>query len=92
MTQNDLTKIAFEISTNIAALNSKFDSVMAKLADHEARIHQLEHTNTNEVENDQNFKDELLKLLAKTVTISIVVLGSVVGAGGVLSKLFNILN
>ena len=90
MTQNDLTKIAFEISTNIAALNSKFDSVMAKLADHEARIHQLEHT--NEVENDQNFKDELLKLLAKTVTISIVVLGSVVGAGGALSKLFNILN
>ena len=90
MTQNDLTKIAFEISTNIAALNSKFDSVMAKLADHEARIHQLEHT--NEVENDQNFKDELLKLLAKTVTISIVVLGSVVGAGGALSKLFNFLN
>ena len=90
MTQNDLTKIAFEISTNIAALNSKFDSVMAKLADHEARLHQLEHT--NEVENDQNFKDELLKLLAKTVTISIVVLGSVVGAGGALSKLFNFLN
>ena len=50
MNQTDLTKIAFEISTNIASLNSKFDSVMAKLADHEARIHQLEHT--NQVEND----------------------------------------
>lgn len=90
MNQTDLTKIAFEISTNIASLNSKFDSVMAKLADHEARLHSLEHA--NQVENDQNFKDELLKLLAKTVTISIVVLGSVVGAGGALSKLFNILN
>ena len=90
MNQESLTKIAFEISNNLAALNSKFDSIMAKLADHEARLYSLEHT--NQVENDQNFKDELLKLLAKTVTISIVVLGSVVGAGGVLSKLFNILN
>ena len=90
MTQTDLTKLAFEISNNLAALNSKFDSVMAKLADHEARLHQLEHT--NQVENDQNFKLEILKLLAKTVTISIVVLGSVVGAGGALSKLFNFLN
>ena len=90
MTQTDLTKLAFEISNNLAALNSKFETVISKLADHEARLHQLEHT--NEVENDQNFKDELLKLLAKTVTISIVVLGSVVGAGGALSKLFNFLN
>ena len=90
MTQNDLTKLAFEISNNIAALNSKFETVISKLADHETRLHQLEHT--NQVENDQNFKDEILKLLAKTVTISMVVLGSVVGAGGALSKLFNILN
>ena len=90
MNQESLTKIAFEISNNIAALNSKFETVISKLADHETRLHELEHN--NQVENDQNFKDELLKLLAKTVTISIVVLGSVVGAGGALSKLFNILN
>lgn len=90
MNQESLTKIAFEISNNLAALNSKFETVISKLADHETRLHSLEHA--NQVENDQNFKDELLKLLAKTVTISIVVLGSVVGAGGALSKLFNILN
>ena len=89
MTQNDLTKLAFEISNNLAALNSKFDSIMAKLADHEARLHDLEQYTPIK---DDTFKSELLKLLAKTVTISIVVLGSVVGAGGVLSKIFNILN
>ena len=88
MTQTDLTKLAFEISNNLAALNSKFDSVMAKLADHEARLHELEHA--NEVENDYNFKDELLKLLAKTVMISIVVLGSVVGAGGLIGKILGL--
>ena len=90
MNQENLTKIAFEISNNLAALNSKFETVIQKLSDHETRLHQLEHN--NQVENDQNFKEELLKLLAKTVTISIVVLGCVVGAGGAISKMFTVLN
>ena len=88
MNQTDLTKIAFEISTNIASLNSKFDSVMAKLADHEARIHQLEHT--NQVENDDSFKTELLKLLAKSTIISLVVISSLTGASSLIGKILGL--
>ena len=90
MTQNDLTKIAFEISTNIASLNSKFDSVMAKLADHEARLHSLEQYEYAPIKKDDTFKTELLKLLAKSTIISLVVIGSLTGASSLIGKILGL--
>ena len=88
MTQTDLTKLAFEISNNLAALNSKFETVISKLADHEARLHSLEHT--NQVENDDSFKTELLKLLAKSTIISLVVISSLTGASSLIGKILGL--
>lgn len=88
MTQNDLTKLAFEISNNLAALNSKFEIVIQKLADHENRLHTLEQYAP--IQNDDSFKTELLKLLAKSTIISLVVIGSLTGASGLIGKILGL--
>ena len=93
MTSEDLTKIAFDISNSLAALNANMESVLAKMADHENRLHTLEQsqiqTTTTTVNNkDDDFKTELLKLLARAVTIGLVVIGSLTGAGTIISKMF----
>lgn len=90
MTSEDLTKIAFDISNSLAALNANMESVLSKMADHENRLHTLEQsqiqtTNTNK---DDDFKTEILKLLARAVTIGLVVIGSLTGAGTIISKMF----
>jgi hypothetical protein len=89
MTQEDLTKIAFDISNSLAALNANMESVLSKMADHENRIHILEqyHPATNK---DNSFKDELLKLLAKATTIGLVIIGCLTGASGIISKMFGV--
>lgn len=93
MTSEDLTKIAFDISNSLAALNANMESVLAKMADHENRLHTLEQsqiqTTTTTVNNkDDDFKTELLKLLARAVTVGLVVIGSLTGAGTIISKMF----
>ena len=87
MNQEALTKIAFEISTSLAALNANMEQVLAKMADHENRLHQLEQYAPI---NDDTFKTELLKLLAKSTIIGIVVIGSLTGAGGILTKILGV--
>lgn len=93
MTSEDLTKIAFDISNSLAALNANMESVLSKMADHENRLHTLEQsqiktTNTAVNNKDDDFKTELLKLLARAVTIGLVVIGSLTGAGTIISKMF----
>ena len=87
MTSEDLTKIAFDISNSLAALNANMESVLEKMADHETRIHLLEqyHPVTNK---DNSFKDDLLKLLARATVIGLVVIGSLTGAGTIIAKMF----
>ena len=93
MTSEDLTKIAFDISNSLAALNANMESVLSKMADHENRLHTLEQsqiqtTNTIVNNKDDDFKTEILKLLARAVTIGLVVIGSLTGAGTIISKMF----
>lgn len=95
MTQEDLTKIAFDISNSLAALNANMESVLSKMADHENRLHTLEQsqiqTTTTAANNkSDDFKTELLKLLARAVTIGLVVIGSLSGASGIISKMFGV--
>ena len=95
MTSEDLTKIAFDISNSLAALNANMESVLEKMADHENRLHTLEQsqiqtTNTTVNNKDDDFKTELLKLLARAVTIGLVVIGSLTGAGTIISKMFGV--
>ena len=92
MTSEDLTKIAFDISNSLAALNANMESVLEKMADHENRLHTLEQsqikTTTTVNNKDDDFKTEILKLLARAVTIGLVVIGSLTGAGTIISKMF----
>lgn len=89
MTQEDLTKIAFDISNGLATLNANMESVLSTMANHENRIHLLEqyHPATGK---DNSFKDDLLKLLAKATVIGLVVIGSLTGASGIISKILGI--
>lgn len=86
MTSEDLTKIAFDISNSLAALNANMESVLEKMADHENRIHLLEQYHPKS--KDDSFKDDLLKLLARATVIGLVVIGSLTGAGTIIAKMF----
>lgn len=86
MTSEDLTKIAFDISNSLAALNANMESVLSKMADHENRIHILEQYHPKS--KDDSFKDDLLKLLARATVIGLVVIGSLTGAGTIIAKMF----
>lgn len=86
MDNSDLTKLAFDISNSLAALNANMESVLSKMADHESRIHILEQYHPKS--KDDSFKDELLKLLARATIISVVVIGSLTGAGSIIAKMF----
>ena len=88
MNQESLTKIAFEISTSLAALNANMESVLAKMADHENRLHLLEQYAP--IQNDDNFKTEMLKLLAKSTIISLVVISSLTGASSLIGKILGL--
>ena len=62
-----------KISEQIGSLTSEIKSVMDKLTQHEQRLTKLE-------DNRSSLKDDFLKMLVKTLTISIV--GLIVLGGG----------
>jgi hypothetical protein len=89
MTEEKLTEVAFEISNSLTALNTNMENVLKKMADHEHRICNLESYHPKEKNND-DFKTELLKLLAKGCVIGITVIGVLTGSGGIISKIFGL--
>lgn len=93
MDNEKLTDLAFEISNSLTGLNENMKSVLDKLTQHESRISHLEQFHTQQpqqpqTKNDDDFKTELLKLLARAVTIGLVVIGSLTGASSIISKIF----
>ena len=88
MNQSDLTKVAFEISASLAALNANMEQVLSKMADHETRLHLLEQYRP--IEDDTPLKDYLIRLLAKSTIIGIVVIGSLTGAGSIICKILGL--
>lgn len=70
-----------KISQQIGELNSSVKSALDKLSDHEQRLTSLE------TKKDNDWKVQLLMLLAKATTIGLVALAGVAGAGGILSQL-----
>lgn len=88
MNQSDLTKVAFEISASLAALNANMEQVLSKMADHETRLHLLEQYRP--IVDDTSLKDDLIRLLAKSTIIGIVVIGSLTGAGSIICKILGL--
>ena len=59
------------------------------LSNHEMRITILESKkDDNESKKDDNWKTQLLMLLAKAVVVGAVAIGSLVGASGLIAKVF----
>lgn len=68
-----------KISEQIGSLTSEIKSVMEKLSQHEHRLTKLE-------DNRTSLKDDFLKMLVKTLTISVVGLIVLGGGGAVIVK------
>lgn len=81
---NDHLDIWVKISQQIGELNGFIKTALDKLADHEKRLDDLEKKKDSK---EDNWKTQLLLLLAKAAVIGGVSIASLVGAGGILSKI-----
>lgn len=82
---NDMfTDLVIKITSELSALNANMKNVLDKLADHEKRIDDLEKKKDSK---EDGWKTQLLLLLAKAAVIGGVSIASLVGAGGILSKI-----
>ena len=85
MDENEMyMKLSDKIDKLIDKLDNKFDAFDQKLHNHETRLVVLEVHDKSE-HND--WKSQLLMLLAKAVVIGGVTIASLAGAGGILAKM-----
>ena len=82
MNDNDHLDIWVKISTQIGELNGFIKTALDKLADHEKRIDDLEKG------KNSSWKDDLLKWLVRGLVASILVIGSLTGAAGLIKSVF----
>lgn len=87
MNNEMFTELAIKITSELSALNANMKNVLDKLADHEKRLDNLEK---HKESKEDNWKTQLLLLLAKAAVIGGVSIASLVGAGGILSKICGI--
>ena len=74
-----------DIKSQLAELNANQKNLQAILVNHENRITNIESTTTKE---KTSLKDDLIQMLVKGIVGSIFVIGSLAGAGSILSKIF----
>lgn len=84
MNQNMFTDLAIKITAELSALNANMKNVLDKLADHEKRIDDLEKG------KNSSWKDDLLKWLVRGIVASILVIGSLTGAAGLIKSVFGL--
>ena len=98
MTGNKIEELLVELLQKVSSIDALLTNSQSILKDHEHRIDVLErHPSIQKVcqdvissTKDSDIKSKLLLLLAKALIISSVSIGSLVGAGTILSKIFNI--
>ena len=76
-----------KISQQIGELNASIKNVLDNISNHEGRILRLER---NSNERHENWKNDLLMLLAKAVVVGSVAVATLVGGGSVLAKIFGV--
>lgn len=84
MNQDMFTDLAIKITAELSALNANMKNVLDKLADHEKRLDDLEKG------KNASWKDDLLKWLVRGIVASILVIGSLTGAAGLIKSVFGI--
>lgn len=85
MNDEKIVDILFEIKAQIAEISANQKNFQTIIANHENRIMHLEGSKVSK--KDDDFKTELLKMLAKCVLIGLTVIASLAGAGGLLTKI-----
>ena len=84
MMDDRMTEFIIAIKTSLASIETKVDNIQITLQNHESRIQNLEKTDSS---NDSTFKDDILKLLAKAILISVCGFATLAGAGSVIAKI-----
>ena len=95
MTDERIEEVLFEVNGKLAKIDAKLDSLSETILKHEARISKLEtdlnkHLIDTVPTKDDNFKTELLKLLSKSVIIGLVIIASLTGCAGLISKILGL--
>ena len=81
MDKDMFTNLVVKITSELASLNAYMKTALDKLADHEKRLDDLEKG------KGAGLKDSIIALAVKGLVIAIISLGSVVGAGALISKI-----
>ena len=98
MTGNKIEELLVELLRKVSSIDALLTNSQSILRDHEHRIDVLERHPSNQKEfqdvmsstKDSDIKSNLLLLLAKSLLISLVSIGSLAGAGTILSKILNL--
>lgn len=77
-------KLNDKLDRILEKIDGKFDGMEKKIQNHEVRIVVLE---TREPSKKDDWKTQLLMLLGKAITIGVVVIGSLAGAGSLLKPI-----
>lgn len=77
MTDEKMTELIINITSELAALNTNMKSVLDKLTSHEQRISALE-------QGKISLKDTLIQWLIKGLVASVFVIGSLTGASAMI--------
>ena len=96
MTGNKIEELLMELLQKVSSIDALLTNSQSILRDHEHRIDVLERHPSNQKEfqgvmlntKDSDIKSSLLLLLAKSLLISLVSIGSLAGAGTILSAIF----
>lgn len=83
MTDEKMTELIINITSELATLNANMKSVLDKLTSHEQRISALE-------QGKMNLKDTIVQWLVKGLIASIMIIGSLTGASALIQKVLGI--
>lgn len=97
MTGNKIEELLVELLQKVSSIDTLLNNSQSILRDHEHRIDVLERHPSIQIDKDvmsntkdSDIKSKLLLLLAKSILIALVSIGSLAGAGTILSNIFNI--
>ena len=97
MTGNKIEELLVELLQKVSSIDTLLANSQSILKDHEHRIDVLERHPSIQIDKDvmsstkdSDIKTKLILLLAKSILIALVSIGSLAGAGTILSNIFNI--
>ena len=90
MTDERVEEVLFDINGKLSAISTKLDTLSGVVVGHESRIQKLEDAASKaDPKTEDSFKTEMLKLLAKSVMIGLIVIASLTGASSIIKETFS---